>query len=211
MPFCFGCSSRAPALTQTPSATVSSSGMARSRRSARSRAAKFRRVHRSRALPDTALDGTEFVRPGYRTAPASPSDRASRGGSAGRTPQAASTASGNFAGWAVASTTIGVSRQHVPSAPTWQPTAVCGSTSSPVSRERPGDLARRLRSMARALNRTPPGSVRSAASAMMKRRDCPKLAHQRGAPPARRARELEQQPLEIRSKPGCPSTGSTRP
>src|SRR5690606_5035949 len=48
------------------------------------------------------------------------------GGSVGTTPVAAATASGNFAGWAVPSVTIGVGA-FVWLAATERPTAVCGS------------------------------------------------------------------------------------
>src|SRR5262249_50661835 len=56
---------------------------------------------------------------------------ASRGGSLGRSPVAFCTASGNFAGWAVANTTIGTAGSLRWCWATAKPTAVCGSRVSP--------------------------------------------------------------------------------
>src|SRR5471032_3376471 len=59
----------------------------------------------------------------------------SQSGSAGRTPQAASTASGNFAACAVDSTMFGIFESEVSRSATASATAVCGSTRSPASRQ----------------------------------------------------------------------------
>src|SRR6516162_5772587 len=60
---------------------------------------------------------------------------ASHGGSFGRTPQAASTASGNFAACAVDSTILGIFETGVSRSATASATAVWGSTRSPASRQ----------------------------------------------------------------------------
>src|ERR1700723_3174412 len=58
----------------------------------------------------------------------------SQTGNSGRTPGAGSTASGNFAAWAVDSTTLGIFESGVSRSATASATAVCGSTRSPASR-----------------------------------------------------------------------------
>src|ERR1700728_1527475 len=58
----------------------------------------------------------------------------SQAGNCGRTPQAASTASGNFAACAVDSTMLGILESEVSRSATANATAVCGSTRSPASR-----------------------------------------------------------------------------
>ena len=82
-------------------------------------------------------DQSPARRRGRRRACSKRSGRSNRSarcsGSGGRTPVAASTASGNLAGWAVARHTIGtsrVARRAASATPT--PTAVCGSISTPV-------------------------------------------------------------------------------
>src|SRR5262249_5029770 len=90
-----------------------------------SRAARLTsRIKRSTA---TWSGGTTVTRSGRRPRSASHS------GSDGRTPQAASTASGNFAACAVDSTTIGVAGSRASFSATAMATPVCGSTSVPVS------------------------------------------------------------------------------
>src|ERR1700746_3414887 len=59
----------------------------------------------------------------------------SQAGNCGRTPQAASTASGNFAACAVDSTILGIFESEVSRSATASATAVCGSTRSPASRQ----------------------------------------------------------------------------
>src|SRR5271169_9326 len=59
----------------------------------------------------------------------------SQSGSSGRTPQAASTASGNFAACAVDSTMLGILESGVSRSATANATAVWGSTRSPASRQ----------------------------------------------------------------------------
>src|SRR5436309_288449 len=59
----------------------------------------------------------------------------SHAGNSGRTPQAASTASGNFAGCAVDNTILGILESDVSRSATASATAVCGSTRSPISRQ----------------------------------------------------------------------------
>ncbi len=59
----------------------------------------------------------------------------SQSGKPGRTPQAASTASGNFAACAVDSTTIGTAGSRVSFSATAIATPVCGSIRLPVSRK----------------------------------------------------------------------------
>src|SRR5947209_3545711 len=59
----------------------------------------------------------------------------SHGGSSGRMPQAASTASGNLAGCAVDNTMLGIRESEVSRSATARATAVCGSTRSPASRQ----------------------------------------------------------------------------
>src|SRR6516165_11178034 len=83
------------------------------------------RIWRSIAIWST---GSVVTRSGRR------SRSASHSGSGGRTPQAASTASGNLAGWAVPSTTIGIDGSRVSFSATATPTAVWGSIKCPVSR-----------------------------------------------------------------------------
>src|ERR1700754_543694 len=60
---------------------------------------------------------------------------ASHAGNCGRTPQAASTASGNFAACAVDSTMLGNLESDVSRSATESATAVCGSTRTPASRQ----------------------------------------------------------------------------
>src|SRR5256712_13455053 len=83
------------------------------------------RIWRSTAICST---GNVVTRSGRR------SRAAGHSGSGGRTPQAASTASGNLAGWAVPSTTIGVDGSRVSFSATAAPTAVWGAIKCPVSR-----------------------------------------------------------------------------
>ena len=64
-------------------------------------------AHRTASRPITPRSRARSFGDADRSARGRVIRSASRGGSAGRTPQAASTASGNFAGCAVASTTIG--------------------------------------------------------------------------------------------------------
>src|SRR3954454_19108679 len=59
----------------------------------------------------------------------------SHAGNCGRTPQAASTASGNLAGCAVDSTMLGIFESEVSRSATASATAVWGSTRSPVWRQ----------------------------------------------------------------------------
>src|SRR6185437_13367436 len=59
----------------------------------------------------------------------------SQAGNCGRTPQAASTASGNLAGCAVDSTMLGIFESEVSRSATASATAVWGSTRSPASRQ----------------------------------------------------------------------------
>src|SRR5207253_3927511 len=59
----------------------------------------------------------------------------SQAGNCGRTPQAASTASGNLAGCAVDSTILGIPESEVSRSATASATAVWGSTRSPASRQ----------------------------------------------------------------------------
>src|SRR6185312_9956110 len=67
---------------------------------------------------------------------------ARRGGSMGRRPVALSTASGNFAGWAQASDTIGEVRSCRAAWAAASATALCGSMSSPVERHVSAMVAR---------------------------------------------------------------------
>src|SRR5712691_4460159 len=70
--------------------------------------------------------GSVVMRSGRR------SRSASHSGRGGRTPQAASTASGNLAAWAVPSTTIGTDGSRLSFSATATPTAVWGSMKWPV-------------------------------------------------------------------------------
>ena len=79
------------------------------------------------------------------------------GGSGASTPQASFTASGNFAGWAVASVIIGVAPRC--SSATFTPTAVCGQITSPVVSK-----VRRIVAMVSVFRRAAGGEVLRAGS-----------------------------------------------
>ena len=81
--------------------------------------------------PDERLHGVEVVRRASVYVRADRTDRSGARAGAGRTPVARSTASGNFAGCAVESVTIGRSPPNRRAAAV--PVAVCGSISRPVS------------------------------------------------------------------------------
>ena len=122
--------------------------------------------------------------------------RRSRREAAGRRPVAASTASGNFAGWAVASATIGVPgcRKRWPTA---TPTAVCGSSRKPVSRTVSAHGRGDLRLVGRAGGEIARGSPRAAPSSMAKAPDLREARHQAADRGGVAAIGLEQQPLEV--------------
>src|SRR5205823_11075058 len=96
---------------------------------------KSRDVHAHAAAPSRAA--RLAARMNFSTAPWSfgntvtrssrVSRSASQSGSTGRVPQAASTAAGNFAGWAVERTIIGTERSRFSFSATATATAVCGS------------------------------------------------------------------------------------
>ena len=132
-----------------------------------------------------------------RPAPAVQVSRQASPASAGRTPQAASTASGNLAGCAVPSTTIGIAGSRVSFSATATPTAVCGSTQWPVSRSMVRMVAGGL-----LLVGAVGGEQRADLRQRRRRqREAPRLrerAHQRAHRRGVAAVGLEQQPLEIR-------------
>src|SRR3984893_8301557 len=95
----------------------------------------------------------------------------SQAGTAGRTPQAASTASGNFAACAVDSTMLGIFESLVSRSATARATAVCGSTRSPASRQ-----AARIAALVSVSSARPASNssriAASVASGSTKRPDC---------------------------------------
>src|ERR1700682_6105282 len=109
----------------------------------------------------------------------------SQAGSCGRTPQAASTASGNFAGCAVDSTILGILESEVSRSATASATAVWGSTRSPASRH----AARLAAAVSVSSARPASNSSRiaaSVASGSTKRPDCFSDAISRRTPSASR-------------------------
>ena len=137
------------------------------------------------------------------------SNRSARwSGSAGRMPVARSTASGNFAGWAVASVTIGPPVRRRTRRAAAMPVAVCGSSSiaargvrAPDLRERRGVVeargAERARRCTAARWSASTRGDRSRGTGRAARRSC----HRRG-------RSSRTAAARSSTTPGCPSTGS---
>src|SRR5216684_7372695 len=109
----------------------------------------------------------------------------SQAGNAGRTPQAASTASGNFAACAVDSTMLGILESEVSRSATASATAVWGSTRSPASRQ-----AARIAALVSVSSARPASNssriAASVASGSTKRPDCFSDAISRRTVPASR-------------------------
>ena len=113
-------------------------------------------------------------------------------------PVARSTASGNLAGWAVASATIGhavVARAA--DGPAAMPMALWGSISSPVWRCRPAMVGQRLLVVDAVGRRTAPRAAASASSPSGELAVAAEAGHRLGERRAVAAVEIEQQPLEI--------------
>ena len=125
--------------------------------------------------------------------------------SEGRCPQAASTASGNFAGCAVDSTTIGTAGSRGSFSATAMPTAVCGSMKWPVSRS----TVRMVAATSSSSARPAANSARMSRQRGRRQREAPRLRElspSRSVPRRRRGDRRRTAAVRNSTRPGCPST-----
>ena len=135
---------------------------------------------------------------------------ASQSGSAGRTPQAASTASGNLAGCAVPSTIIGIAGSRTSFSATRDADRGVRIDERPVSRS----VVRIAAAVSSSSARPAPNSARISDSASRRQREAPRL-RQRGHQRADRGGVAAGRPrtagARSSTRPGCPSTARRSP